>query len=317
MKFIQVVPVLLHSKAQMLDEYVASQTAPVWALIDGVNCKELPNLTRNGIGVGLYKPSSKADPTYAPWLLRLEPNSPRIQDLAMLPPDTHWGCLFSSQQALEALRTHFRRFTMMWIDGRSGAPVYFRFYDPRVLMDCFHALTPEHLAALLSPVQSLALPLSPLLGTESGISPLAARRDFRGKVIPVDCSGLAGADARSFRISAQEFHDFSEAQKIRAGRKLARELHGMFPQVPPEDLIDIANKAPSAAAVYGLTSIRQVRLYAECMCRYGTDFDRRDPQAYALLTRPDSLAWRKAKALEGWMQNKTQTSSLRHSQESW
>lgn len=295
------------SPAQLLEDFVARQNAPVWALIDGVNCKELPNFARNCVGGSLYKASAKAEPAHSPWLLKLEQGSPRIEDMSLLPPDTHWGFLFSSDRPFEVLRAHFRKFTMMWIDDRPDAdqaPVYFRFYDPRVLMDCFQAMTPEHLAALLSPVRSLALPLSPLLGPSTGLSPLAPRASFRGQVIAADCAATAGADAAGFRISAVEYGRFSSAQQVRARRKLARELQGMFPDAHPERLIAVAEQAPAAAAAHGLESVRQARLYAECMILYGADFDRRDPQARAVLMQRDALAWRKAEALADWKDGK-------------
>ena len=143
-----------------LIDFIGRQSQPVWALIDGVSCKPLPDLAQRYPGECLYNAGVKSDTAHAPWLFRVQPDGPLAEELALLPADMHWGVLFTSVVSSERLRSHFRRFTMIWVDGREdldNAPVYFRFYDPRVMLDCFEALLPAHLAALLQPVQRLAV----------------------------------------------------------------------------------------------------------------------------------------------------------------
>lgn len=290
--------------SELLPDFVARQTQPVWVLIDGVNCAVLPEFLQRHHGISLYKASNSITPAHAPWLLRLHADSRLVDDLAMLPTDMHWGFLFTSAQSSDRLRTHFRRFTMMWIDGRSDledAPIYFRFYDPRVMIDCFEALDPAHLASLLQPVQHLALPLSPMMGESCGISPLAPRSAFRERVLTIDCPAHGQEPAvTTFRISGHEFQAFGTLQRQRATRKLARELHQIHPHLPDSLILHTARLAADRAGHYGLESIRQVHLYAECMLWHGDDFDRRIPQARLVLMKDDMLAWRKAAALEAW-----------------
>lgn len=291
---------------EQLDAFVVRQALPVWAMLDGVSCKDLPALAQGNEGACLYKSQAGTNNAHAPWLLRLPPQGSLKNDLQLLPPDMHWGFIFASGEPLESLRAHFRRFTMVWVDGVaevSDAPVYFRFYDPRVMLDCLDVLHPDHLSALLAPVAALALPLSPLLGARTGLSPFASREEFRGKVIVADCRHTDQGQplAGTFRISALEYRDFSRAQQRRASRKLARELKGMYPNVPDDHLIEIARTAPDAAASYGLSSVRQVWTYAECMLWHGSDFDRLNADARQLLSLDDHLAWRKSERLSDWL----------------
>ena len=86
-----------------------------------------------------------------------------------------WGVfLWSRGQTLQALRDHFRRLTMVEVEG--GGPVMFRFYDPRVLDAFIPTCSPNQLASLFGPVRRF------LVEADSGDALTEFRKDDSGTV---------------------------------------------------------------------------------------------------------------------------------------
>jgi Domain of unknown function (DUF4123) len=67
----------------------------------------------------------------APYLVHLEPETALTQWLINLGWGDHWGIFLGSAAAMPELRRHLRRFLMVY--DAQGKPLYFRYYDPRVL----------------------------------------------------------------------------------------------------------------------------------------------------------------------------------------
>ena len=63
-----------------------------------------------------------------------------------------WGILCESSEAVTELRRHFQRIFNVYND--EGKPLYFRFYDPRVLGSYLQSATPEELEKIFGPVES-------------------------------------------------------------------------------------------------------------------------------------------------------------------
>ncbi|MCP3869542.1 MAG: DUF4123 domain-containing protein [Gammaproteobacteria bacterium] len=78
--------------------------------------------------------SGKLEPDMAevaPYLVRMDPGS-RFSDWVIREsPGNHWGVFVQSSQDLRAMRKHFRQF--LQVMSPEGKPLFFRFYDPRVL----------------------------------------------------------------------------------------------------------------------------------------------------------------------------------------
>jgi hypothetical protein len=68
----------------------------------------------------------------APYLVRFEKESRLLRRLVLEGWGQSWGSYLESAAKLEELRGHFRRLLMVTRE-RDGEPMYFRFYDPRVL----------------------------------------------------------------------------------------------------------------------------------------------------------------------------------------
>ena len=104
--------------------------------------------------------------------VRLEPNTPFHEAWSEKPTDAHAGVLFTSDADIAALRAHFRHYTMANIPTKPDAPVYFWFYDPRVLLDFVSACDGPNLARLFGGITEFYVPLSPscLVPSEADIA---------------------------------------------------------------------------------------------------------------------------------------------------
>ena len=68
---------------------------------------------------------------YAPYLARLPGDSRLLETLIAQGWGKHWGIFVVSAADFKSLRKHFRTFLM--VKSPEGQPLYFRYYDPRVL----------------------------------------------------------------------------------------------------------------------------------------------------------------------------------------
>jgi hypothetical protein len=89
----------------------------------------------------------------APYLVRLEPESPFASWIIRHGWGNHWGIFALSSSDLRTLRQHFRRFLTVH-DGETGKPLLFRYYDPRVLRVYLPTCNAEELTAIFGPVSS-------------------------------------------------------------------------------------------------------------------------------------------------------------------
>jgi hypothetical protein len=88
----------------------------------------------------------------APYLVRVQPRH-RFTDLVMEAGwGQHWGVFILSAASLSDLRRHFRRFLM--VRDSKGKPMYFRYYDPRVLRTFLPTCNSEELKTIFGPVTS-------------------------------------------------------------------------------------------------------------------------------------------------------------------
>ena len=86
----------------------------------------------------------------APYLVDLPPLSPFAELFLARGLGNHWGILAVSGAGLRTLRMHFRKLLSVW--DPDGKPLYFRYYDPRVLRVYLPTCNAEELAVLFGPV---------------------------------------------------------------------------------------------------------------------------------------------------------------------
>jgi hypothetical protein len=91
----------------------------------------------------------------APYLVRLEPDMPFTHWLIAKGWGDSWGIFLVTAASLRDMRQHLRKFLMVY--DPDNKPLYFRYYDPRVLRVYLPTCNAEELAMFFGPVQSYML----------------------------------------------------------------------------------------------------------------------------------------------------------------
>ncbi len=86
----------------------------------------------------------------APYLVKLEPDSPFSDWLLDEGWGNSWGILVSSSTSMRELLRHFQSFLMVY--DESGVPLFFRYYDPRVLRVYLPTCNAAELKVIFGPV---------------------------------------------------------------------------------------------------------------------------------------------------------------------
>jgi hypothetical protein len=90
--------------------------------------------------------------TVAPYLLSLTKEDPFTQWIMNNGWGKSWGIFLRSFASLKELHRHFRKFLMVY--DEKGTPLYFRYYDPRVLRVYLPTCNGSELQTLFSPIES-------------------------------------------------------------------------------------------------------------------------------------------------------------------
>lgn len=145
--------------AQSVSERLfAEEAANVYAVLDGAS---VPNLLDQLYELEpehecLYRGELQPDVAeVAPYLVCLEPDSEFTRWLVAEGWGRHWGVFVSSDADLRALRRHFRTFLVVY--DPEGKPLYFRYYDPRVLRLYMPTCNEQELQTVFGPVVSYLL----------------------------------------------------------------------------------------------------------------------------------------------------------------
>lgn len=285
---------------------------PLWALIDGVVFRDASQiLPFSGLPHSCL--TATTDPekrALSPWLVRLDPGTDLARRIAQQPADAAWGVLFNSDAEMTALRQHLRKFTMIWTPANDQAPVYFRFYDPRVLVDLFAILPAAKLAALSRPVSRWIVPDGPGIDLTHRLAadadPEALLRPAAGpatrylSMVPPKSAASDGGPSQ-FAITDAEAARFAERQSDRSITYLARDLAARYPHQAAALVLAAVRQAVGLAAAHGMRSTRQVSTLAACLIEFGPEFPNHYPEAEAILTDSDPTPWQRRQALSAWM----------------
>jgi hypothetical protein len=131
--------------------FVADQR--LYALLDGAAIPNLTALLADHQVVNVCLLPGELEPELAqaaPYLVQLEVQSPLTGLLLTGDAGPQWGILATSAANLRTLRMHFRKFLSVW--DPDGKPLYFRYYDPRVLRLYLPTCDAEELSLLFGPV---------------------------------------------------------------------------------------------------------------------------------------------------------------------
>ncbi len=130
----------------------------VYAVIDGANCDVLLDKLDEFQPEHACLYSGDLEPDMAevaPYLVRLDAAHPFTRWLLESGWRCSWGVFAVSKADLRTLRRHFRTFLMVY--DPDGKPMYFRWYDPRVLRVYLPTCNAEETKAVFGPVQSYVM----------------------------------------------------------------------------------------------------------------------------------------------------------------
>lgn len=150
---------LVKNHAQHISQQLfADRDARVYAVLDGARIPDLlPKLDeQNPESECLYRGELAPDiAEVAPYLVQLEPASPFTNWILQHGWGNNWGIFATSPADLRAMRRHFRTFLI--VHDEEGKPLYFRFYDPRVLRVYLPTCNADELKTVLGPVSNYFL----------------------------------------------------------------------------------------------------------------------------------------------------------------
>jgi hypothetical protein len=129
----------------------------VWAVLDADHCPQLlPMLQRTGAEhVCLLGPHiSPAEARRAPHLVRVDVAG-ELADWLLSGWGLALGIYALSRAPLRVLREHFRSFLV--VEDPAGQPLFFRYYDPRVLGVYLPTLNAAEAATVFGPVQAYVI----------------------------------------------------------------------------------------------------------------------------------------------------------------
>jgi hypothetical protein len=149
---------MIETKATSLTTLLYGSGLPLYAILDGASVPELLDK--------LYEFGPKFECLYrgelapdlaevAPYLVVLEPRTQFAEWVIRSGWGQHWGVFVAASPDLAAMRHHFRRF--LTVHTEEGQPLYFRYYDPRVLRIYLPTCNAEELETVFGPVHEYLL----------------------------------------------------------------------------------------------------------------------------------------------------------------
>jgi hypothetical protein len=141
---------------KLFEGLVHEEDETLCAMLDGASVPDLlerlhaePALEAECLFRGTLEPDMKQ---VAPYLVKLEPESEFAQWIVGTGWGHHWGTFVTSRQGFRKLRNHLRALTL--VHRRDGTPLYFRYYDPRVMRVFLPTCTPDQLKKMFGPVDA-------------------------------------------------------------------------------------------------------------------------------------------------------------------
>lgn len=141
------------NKVQTLQRTLADQPERLFAVLDGASLPNLPEILAEQRLEHVCLMPGELEPDLAlaaPYLAEVPPLSPFAAQFLSQGLGRHWGILVTADAPFRTLRMHLRKFLSVW--DPDGRPLYFRYYDPRVLRTYLPTCNDAELAVFFGPV---------------------------------------------------------------------------------------------------------------------------------------------------------------------
>lgn len=143
------------AQVQALQRTLSETRQHLYGVLDGASIPNLLSLlSENGLSSVCLVPG-ELDPELAqaaPYLAQLDAQSPFAELFLSQGLGKHWGILATSSADLRTLRMHFRKLMSVW--DPDGKPLFFRYYDPRVLRIYLPTCNSGELRTVFGPVMT-------------------------------------------------------------------------------------------------------------------------------------------------------------------
>ena len=143
------------NQVQAFQRSLAGEPGHLYAVFDGAALANLPEVLAGHQLEHLCLLPGELDPDLAlvaPYLSELPPLSPFAAEFLSQGLGRHWGILAATDAPFKTLRMHLRKFLSVW--DPDGQPLYFRYYDPRVLRTYLPTCTGEELTTFFGPINA-------------------------------------------------------------------------------------------------------------------------------------------------------------------
>lgn len=141
---------------KLFEGFLTEEDEEVCAMLDGASVPGLLERLHSDASLEvecLFRGKLQADMAeVAPYLVRLEPDSEFAEWVVGTGWAQHWGSFVTSRQGFRRLRNHLRGLTLIY--RRDGTPLYFRYYDPRVLRTFLPTCSAAQLKQMFGPVDA-------------------------------------------------------------------------------------------------------------------------------------------------------------------
>jgi hypothetical protein len=134
--------------------FSAPEGLKVYAVLDGASAEYLPqSIYQHGVeSVCLLRGELEPDlAQVAPYLVKLDAESPFTDWVLEEGWGKHWGVFVITKANTRVLRQHFRSFLTVY--DPDNVPVFFRYYDPRVLRVYLPTCNADELETVFGPVE--------------------------------------------------------------------------------------------------------------------------------------------------------------------
>lgn len=145
--------VIDQTQVQAFQRSLTDPNQPLFAVLDGASTPNLTAIFSEHRVLNVCLLPGEIDPELAqtaPYLAQFQARSAFTELFLIRGLGSHWGILGTSSADLRTLRMHFRKFLTVW--DPDGKPLYFRYYDPRVLRLYLPTCNGEELRILFGPV---------------------------------------------------------------------------------------------------------------------------------------------------------------------
>ncbi len=140
---------------ESLRTVIFEQGQPLYGLLDAARDKRIKKMLEAQPASpfqSLYEGKQGEElADYAPYIVRIYPDSPLIERLIEDGWGKSWGIYLRCPLSILEVRRHFRHFLM--VKDETGEEFYFRFYDPRVLRVFLPTCTQDQRLEFFGPVE--------------------------------------------------------------------------------------------------------------------------------------------------------------------